>query len=79
MENKILDYCTRLSKNDTEHIEQAKENKWLIEQGRYRELNGCPSAFGLDDYIGLCEVEEVEQSEQFNQCEQCWKKALEVD
>lgn len=76
----INSYCEKLKKIDIKHIEEAVENKRLIEEGKYRELNGCPQNFGLENYIGLCEIEKVEETlQQINQCERCWKKALNVD
>lgn len=79
--NKIIEYCKELGKIDTKHIEEAVENKRLIEAGKYRELNGCPQNFGLDDYVGLCEIEKEPKSyqDELNQCERCWKKALNIN
>lgn len=44
-------------------------------------LNGCPSTYGLDDYVGLCEEEDVGQyfKKQNLQCLNCWKKALDAN
>ena len=73
---KIMNYCNQFDKFNIEHMEQAKENKLLIEQKKYSELNGCPSNFGLDNYEGLCEIEKVPSNKQLEQCEKCWIKAL---
>lgn len=78
---KILNYCNQFSKFSIEHMEQAIENKRLIEQERYSELNGCPSNFGLEDHIGLCEIEEIDnytEEQKADMCERCWKQALGV-
>lgn len=79
----ILKYCGQWDVNSLQHMEQAMENKRLIERGLYDLLNGCPSGFGLDDHIGLCETDplpkDAKYSEQCSQCETCWKLALEVE
>lgn len=75
----ILKYCSQFSSVTIEHMENAIENKKLIEEGRYRELNGCPSSFGLEDYEGLCETEETDNytnKQKMDMCERCWNKAL---
>lgn len=78
----ILKYCDQFSESSIEHIQNALENKYLIERGEYRFLNGCPSSYGLDDYMGLCETEEKKgngSNKEFeDMCEMCWKKALGV-
>jgi hypothetical protein len=75
----ILKYCSQYTESSLEHIQNAIDNKRLIEQGRYSELSGCPSSYGLDDFNGLCFEEKVEgNKEQYEQCERCWKKALNV-
>jgi CspA family cold shock protein len=74
---RILNYCNQFSIYSIEHIENAIKNKSLIEQGKYNILNGCPSSYGLDEYVGLCETEkEIKREAQRSQCERCWKKAL---
>ena len=45
----------------------------------YNLFEGCPQNFGLDDYIGLCELEEnknISENDIYKLCESCWKKAL---
>lgn len=75
----VLNYCNQFSNVSIEHIEHARENAKMIENGQYRFLNGCPSSYGLDAFSGLCVEEEVENNdEQIDQCEECWKKALNV-
>ena len=79
---KVLRYCSQFSASFIQHMEQAIENKRLIEQERYRELNGCPSNFGLDNHIGLCEIEETAdytEEQKTDMCDRCWKQALEVE
>lgn len=77
----VLAYCSQYSRSSIEHMEQAIENKRLIEQGRYSELSGCPSNFGIDDHVGLCEIEETvdyTENQKMDMCERCWKQALGV-
>ncbi len=75
----VLKYCNQFTSISIDHIENAIENKRLIEQGRYSELNGCPSSYGLEEFDGLCDEEEVEFGKAQNeQCEICWKTALGV-
>lgn len=77
----ILNYCKTLQTHDVEHLQSAIENQRLIEKGEYDMLNGCPSTYGLDDYVGLCEEEDVGQDfkKQNLQCLNCWKKALDAN
>jgi hypothetical protein len=75
----VLEYCNQFKMPDLEHIEQAIENKRMIEKGEYRYLNGCPSNFGLEKHIGICEIEETDDytpQQQSDMCERCWKQAL---
>lgn len=77
----ILNYCKTVQTHDIDHLQSAIENTKYIEKGEYHMLNGCPSTYGLDDFVGLCEIEDVGQDweRQSKQCLSCWKKALEVD
>lgn len=81
----VLKYCNTFKNVDLEHIGNALENAKLINKGEYRYLNGCPSSFGLDDYVGICEEDmEVDYAslnprQQFDVCEACWKRALGVE
>lgn len=74
----ILHYCKNVETHNIDHLQQAIENERYIESGEYDMLNGCPSTYGLDDYVGLCETEDVgeEYEKQKKQCLNCWKKAL---
>lgn len=72
----ITTYCKRMSKVDIEHVQDCIENLAFIENGEISKINGCPMNFGLDGYIGLCELEEVLAEDQYSQCEECWNKAL---
>jgi hypothetical protein len=77
----VLNYCGQFSASSIEHMEQAIENKKLIEKGDYKYLNGCPSNFGLDDHAGICEIEETDnytEPQKLDMCERCWKQALGV-
>lgn len=77
----VLKYCGQFSAPSVEHMEQALENKRFIERGEYKYLNGCPSNFGLDDHIGLCEIKDTDdytEPQKMNMCERCWKQALGV-
>ena len=82
---KVLEYCKRFTMPDLSHIENAIDNARMIEKGEYKYLNGCPSAYGLDDYVGICEemkdgeYEALGMAEQENVCEACWKRALGVE
>lgn len=77
----VLHYCKTVKTHDIEHLEKAIENQRYIKKGEYDMLNGCPSAYGLDDHVGLCEIEDVGQDykKQSEQCLKCWKNALEVE
>lgn len=74
----VLNYCKNIKIHDIEHLKNCLDNEYLIEQGKYDELAGCPSNYGLDDYVGLCEREDVgkDYHKQEEQCERCWKLAL---
>lgn len=76
----ILNYCSELKTNDIDYLQNALENKSLIEHKEFHLLNGCPSNYGLDDHVGLCEIEDVgnEFKKQEAQCLSCWKQALGV-
>lgn len=76
----ILKYCKTVKTHDIEHLEKSIENARYIENGQYEMLNGCPSAYGLDDHVGLCEIENVGQDYklQSEQCLKCWKQVLGV-
>lgn len=76
----ILNYCKTFKTHDTEHLQHAIENARSIENGEYRMINGCPSAYGLDVNVGLCEIEETNrytEHEKINMCNRCWKEVLE--
>jgi len=72
----IIRYCKLMSKVDIEHVENCKLNLAYIQHNKLDKLIGCPSGFGLDEHIGLCEIEEVSQELQNKQCKTCWEKAL---
>lgn len=76
----VLNYCKTVKTHDIEHLQHAIENQRYIEKGDYEMLNGCPSTYGLDDHVGLCETEDVGQDyeKQKEQCLKCWKQALGV-
>lgn len=78
MSKNVLDYCEEISKIDTEHIEQARENLRFLREGRFNELNGCPENFGAKEFTGFCEIKEVPQNEQGQQCIDCWKAAMQA-
>lgn len=63
-------------------MQNALENMVYIKEEKYENLNGCPSSYGLDDYLGLCYEEGAEGYEaydaQLEQCKRCWKRALGV-
>jgi hypothetical protein len=74
----ILNYCKTVKTHDIDHLQSSIENVWYIEKNDYEMLNGCPSTYGLDDYVGFCEIENVGQEweKQKEQCLKCWKNAL---
>lgn len=76
----ILNYCSTVKTHDIEHLQKAIENEKYIKAEKYEMLNGCPSTYGLDNHIGLCEKENIENDFvlQDEQCLKCWKEALEV-
>lgn len=77
----ILHYCDTVKTHDIDHLQDALENKRYIENKEYEMLNGCPSNYGLDDHVGLCEIEDVghDIKKQTEQCLKCWKQALEEE
>lgn len=76
----ILTYCRKVETHDIDHLQSAIENQRYIENEEYHLLNGCPITYGLDDYIGLCEIENVgrDWAKQSKQCLDCWTQALQV-
>ena len=77
--NRVLNHCSQYSYSDLDYIQSCLDNERAIKEGRYRDLEGCPSSFGLEEFLGLCYEDTVEDYlEQRNQCEMCWKQALGV-
>lgn len=76
----VLSYCQNIQTHDIDHLQNCLDNERLIKEGNYEQLSGCPSNYGLDDHVGLCEIEDVGQDykKQSEQCLKCWKQALDV-
>jgi len=79
----ILDYCDNIKTGDIEHLQgciNIRESLRRYENDRNYLISYCPSAFGLDDFTGDCEIENVgiDFKEQLKQCEKCWDRALNV-
>lgn len=76
----ILNYCKAVKTHDINHLQNALDNERCITYEEYDKMSGCPSNFGLDSYIGLCEIEVVDSlGKQEQQCLKCWKQALGVE
>jgi len=78
----ILKYCDNIKTGDINHLQACidiRESLRRNDKNRNYLISHCPSAFGLDEYIGECEKENVgiDSKEVLKQCEKCWDKALE--
>lgn len=81
MNNKdtILEYCKTVMTHDIDHLQNAIENARYIENGEYEMMNGCPSAYGLDYHVGICEIEEIDdytEPQKIDMCNRCWLAVL---
>lgn len=79
--DKFKDYLIKTSNVDTSHIEKCINNLNVLKMDNidYNLFEGCPQNFDLEDFIGLCELEEnndITGNEIYKLCENCWKKAL---
>jgi hypothetical protein len=74
----VLHYCRTVQTHDIHHLQNCLDNEKLIEKCEYRQMSGCPSSYGLDNHVGLCEIEAVgdDIKKGMDQCEACWKQAL---
>ena len=75
----ILNYCKTVETNDIEHLQNAIENARYIKDSDYKMMNGCPSTYGLDEHVGLCEIEETDdykEPQKTDMCNRCWKQVL---
>jgi len=71
----ILNYCRQYSEDNITHIQNALHIKFCLENDKLEGLDGhCPSAYGLDNYVGDCEINGSENSD----CRLCWKRALNI-
>jgi hypothetical protein len=77
----ILNYCKTIETHDVDHLQDAIENARYIKNGEYKMMNGCPCNYGLDDHIGLCEIEETDdytEQQKTDMCDRCWKQVLDI-
>jgi hypothetical protein len=75
----ILNYCKTLKTHDIDHLQSAIENERYIENGEYEMMNGCPRTYGLNDHIGLCEIEDTDhytEQQKTDMCNRCWNQVL---
>ena len=80
----VLEYCETVETHDINHLHSSIENGRDIKSGEYLEdkyeLSSCPSAYGLDEWDGLCFEEEVKGNKaQGEQCRKCWLQALDTE
>jgi hypothetical protein len=76
----ILEYCDTVKTHDIDHLQSCLDNERDIRNGKTKDLSGCPSSYGLDDFDGLCFEEEVKgYKAQCEQCNRCWAQALELE
>ena len=77
----ILKYCNNIKTGDVDHLQASIDIKNALRKNIIDKtylISHCPSAFGLDDFIGECEKEYVSTySKQIKQCKLCWDRALE--
>ena len=79
----ILDYCDNIKTGDIDYLQACidiRESLRRDENDRNYLISHCPGAFGLDDFIGDCEIGNVDigSKEQLKQCVKCWDRALNV-
>ena len=79
----ILNYCDNIKTGDIDHLQACiniRESLRRNENYRSYLYDHCPGAFGLDDFIGDCEIEnaDIGSKEQLKQCKECWNRALNV-
>lgn len=77
----VLEYCAAIQTHDIDHLQSCIDNERDIKSGKYLqsgwELSGCPSSYGLPEFLGLCFEEEIKgYKEQCEQCRTCWREAL---
>ena len=77
----ILNYCDNIKTGDIDHLQACiniRESLRRNENYRSYLYDHCPGAFGLDDFIGDCEIEnaDIGSKEQLKQCKKCWNRAL---
>lgn len=82
---RILTYCNNVKSgiNDIDHLYNCIDIINAIEKsdGSEYDLDFCANNYGLDEYVGLCEIESLSPSkystnDQIEQCKKCWKIAL---
>ena len=72
----ILNYCENVKTDSVEHLEVCNDIKEDLKNNTRKHLiYHCPSAFGLNNFTGLCEIYDENTDEQ---CSKCWDEALKV-
>jgi hypothetical protein len=77
----ILKYCKTVKTHDIDHLQDAIENARYIESGEYKMMNGCPSSYGVEEHVGICEIEEHKDwdiNKLTDMCNRCWKNVLDI-
>jgi len=82
---KVINYCIRiLEKISDEHLTNCREVRYLLKSGDEDNYFGlCPISYGLDDYIGLCEIENndgklLAYDEQVKRCKKVLGDCIEI-
>ena len=78
----ILDYCNNIKTGDIDRLQACidiRESLRKDDKDRNYLVSHCPGTFGLDNFIGECEIENFELGyDSIKQCKKCWDKALNV-
>jgi hypothetical protein len=77
----IMKYCRKTGRQDISHIENCVENLGYLENNEIDKLEGCPSNYGLNYYVGVCERDgltstNTSSKELVEKCKECWEIAL---
>ena len=74
---KIIKYCETVETHCMDHLQGCQDvlSGLTVENCKNYILDHCPSAFGLDDFNGLCHTEGSMGT--VDQCKRCWAMALE--
>jgi len=72
----ILNYCNNIKTGDIDYLQSCIDIINALENNDKTHLiSHCPSAFGLEEFIGLCETYDENNEEQ---CSKCWDEALSI-